>query len=420
MTLPEGLRTGLVRHRTLGFMVALVVFAFWRALLAGGTLVSHDFVATVAPFDAYQPDDFTLETGPGDPILSHAHWESMASDLRSGDIGWWDRDIALGQPTMKGGLPPYAFVYAVVPGWFAPGLIAALRTLVAMGLMFGFLRSVELRRSAALLGAVAFGFSGFMVGWMNFPQATVASLAPGLLWAVERTIRSPATWRAAPIAALVAAMVWSNFPQVTVYVALAAAIYAVVRVGSIRLSGAGGPGPSLPRLAITVALAGVLCALLAAPHLIGFSEYFSWGDTSYRDTGVDDSSAGVGYLATSVLPGIFGSDSGGPAWFGRGNWTEFQTYLGASVVVMAAVGVFGGLRRDLHGLRAVTLAASVITAIGVVVAYVGGPVGVRLGDVVGDAGGLMTRAKVLIALGGSVLAAIGADVWLGAELGPHG
>ena len=44
--------------------VGLVLFAFWPALLGGGSLIAGDFVYNyAAPFDYYQSDNFSLEDG---------------------------------------------------------------------------------------------------------------------------------------------------------------------------------------------------------------------------------------------------------------------------------------------------------------------------------------------------------------------
>jgi hypothetical protein len=250
--------------------VAIVVFAFWRALVGGGSLVSHDLVATAAPFDAHRPASYTYENGPGDPINIHAHWEPLADDVRSGEFGWWNPSLGGGQPSLKAGVPIFNVGYLFAPGWFAPGLVAAIRALVAVGLMAGFLRAIGTGRIGALAGGLAFGFSGFMVGWMNWPHSSIAALAPGLLWALERAIQDPRLRRSVPIAAVVAAMVWANFPQVSLYVLLGAAAYAVVRVAPELPTG----DRSRPlQLALVGVIAAVLMVGLAAPHLIGFSEY---------------------------------------------------------------------------------------------------------------------------------------------------
>jgi hypothetical protein len=388
--------------------VALVVFAFWRALIGGGSLVSHDLVATAAPFDAHRPASYTYENGPGDPINIHAHWAPLADDIRSGEFGWWNPALGGGQPSLKAGIPVFNLGYLVVPSWFAPGLVAAIRVLAAIGLMAGFLRSIGAGRIGALAGGLAFGFSGFMVGWMNWPHSSVAALAPGLLWAIERAIQEPRVRRAVPIAVVVAAMVWANFPLVSLYVLMSAAAYAVVRAAPAV---AARDRPRLMRLAVLGGLAAVIAIGLAAPHLLGFGEYLEWADTSHRYQRPNDSSAGAEYLLTALAPSVWGADAVGAPWFGEGNWVEFNTHLGASVLLLSLVGLGTGLVD--RGRRSATAALAVVGAIGVLIAYVGGPLGTAVDAIVGDQSGLMTRAKVLIAVAGAALAGLGVDRWAG-------
>lgn len=398
------------RRLPLAVALAVVVFAFWPALLGGGSLVSHDIVATAPPFAAHQPDDFSLENGPGDPINIHAHWAAIADDLRSGDLGWWNADLAAGQPTLKGGVPVFNLPYVVAPDWYAPGLVAAVRAFVAIALGYGFLRSVDLRRVAAITGGIAFGFSGFMVGWLNWPHSSVAALAPGLLWAIERALRDPKPWRAAPLAAVVAMMVWANFPSVLIYVLFGAAVYTLVRLAH-ELGAVPRRIAWLRGRAVVFGVAAVVATVLAAPHIVGFSEYLDWADTSHRIGNPDDSSAGAAYLLTAVAPAVWGSDAVGAAWFGEGNWVEYNTHLGASVVMLAAIGLVAGIVGGPGRRRSVAAALASLAAIGVLVGYVGGPVGVALGDLTGSEGGLMTRAKVLISIGMALGAAFGVE-WL--------
>jgi len=389
--------------------VAIVVFAFWRALIGGGSLVSHDLVATAAPFDAHRPASFTYENGPGDPINIHAHWEPLADDIRNGEFGWWNPALGGGQPSLKGGIPVFNLGYLVAPGWFAPGLVAAIRTLAAIGLMAGFLRAIGTGRVGALAGGLAFGFSGFMVGWMNWPHSSVAALAPGLLWAIERAIRDPRLRRSVPIGVTVAAMVWANFPLVSIYILMGAAAYAAVRVIPMI---AARERADVSRLALVGLVAALLALGLAAPHLIGFGEYLGWADTSHRGQGPNDSSAGPEYLLSALAPSVWGADAVGAPWFGEGNWVEFNTHLGASVLLLGLAGIGAGLVD--RSRRSATLALVAMGAVGVLIAYVGGPLGTALDSIVGSQGGLMTRAKVLIAVAGAALAGLGVDRWAGA------
>lgn len=390
--------------------VGVVLFAFWPALFGGGSFVAHDIVIShAAPYDFYQPEDFSVETDSTDPINIHSHWASLAADVRSADVGWWTADLAGGQPTMKGGLPVFNLGYLLAPGWFAPGLVAALRALAAVGLTYGFVRSLGLLRVSALVSGTAYAFCGFMVSWMNWPQSSVAALAPGLLWAVETMLRDPKLWRAVPLGAVVAAMVWSNFPQVTVYVLLATLVYAVVRLWSEMRRSGGVERLKPSALSAPLLTAAVLAVLLASPHLIGFSGYLDWADTSYRTWSSIDSSADVKYLLTSIAPAIWGHGSFGPVWFGELGWNEPHAYVGFSVLLLALLGFVSGMRDGDRRRRSALLAIAVVCGLGLLIAYVGGPLTEPLRALTGDRFGAMARAKVLWNLGVAVAAAFGVE-----------
>ena len=436
--------------------VGLVLFAFWPALVGGGALVPGDVVRDyAAPFEHYQIADDLQDGGgaanalersarmrtsrglwprvPTDTINIHSHWASLAAEARSGDVGWWNSDLAGGQPTMKAGLPIFNVLYLVVPAWFAPGLVAAVRALTAIGLTYGFARSLGLLRVAALVGGLAFGFSGFMVGWMNWPHSSVAALGPGLLWAVERLIRDPKPWRAVPLALVVSAMVWANFPQMTILVLLAALVYVAIRLPaelrahraesseadellySSRMDSMDEPRKPTKTAKIRgILLAGfgavVLTGLFAAPHVIGFAEFLDWADTTYRDWGDVDSAAGAEYLITAVAPALWGHVSLGPVgWLGEVNWIELNAYVGASVLVLAVIGIVfayaNGDRRD----RGVVAALAIFCVLGILVGYIGGPLTAPLRILGGDLVGSMARAKVFWHLGVALAAAFGVD-----------
>ena len=394
--------------------VGVVLFAFWPALLGGGSFVPGDVVIEhSAPFDSYKSEGFFVESSPGESINIHSHWAPLAEDVRSGEVGWWNPDLAGGQPTMKGGLPVFNLGYLAVPGWFAPGLVAAIRSLAAIGLTYGFVRSLGLSPQSALVGGVAYAFCGFMVSWMNWPHSSVAAMFPGLMWAVERLIRDPKLWRAVPIGAVVAAMVWSNFPQVTVYGLLAALVYFGFRLPTeLRLRDRD-KLHHLKSVLVSGLLAVLLSVLFTAPHLIGFSQYLDWADTSYRGWSSFGSPAGVEYLLTAVAPAIWGHGSFGPRWFGESGWNEPHAYVGFSVFLLALLGLVTGTHHLDKRCRSAVIGISAISGLGLLIAYIGGPLTEPLRQVAGDLFGDMARAKVLWNLGIAVGAAFGVERLVG-------
>ncbi|RMH81185.1 MAG: hypothetical protein D6683_04570 [Actinomyces sp.] len=344
------------------------------------------------------------ERASGDLLNIHSHWVLVA-DLLRGHWSWWTDSLGLGYPVMKAGAPVFALAYLVAPAWYAPGLQAAVRTLTAVVVTHLWLRRWGLARPAALVGGLAYGMSGFLIGWGNWPHSNVAALAPALFWSVDAVVDDPRWRRGVPVGVVVAAMVWANFPQVTAYLVVGAVLHALVRLGVERRLRPG----VLARLSAPTLVAGAVAVGLALPHLVGFATYVGWADTSHRHFAVD-SSAGAEYLLTAVAPAAFGSDPTGAPWWGEGNWIEFQTHVGAPVVVLAlfaGAAVAGDRRR-----RGLVTALAALVVAGTAVAYVGGVPTRVTQALLGDIGGLATRAKVLIALGAAGLAALGLDAWL--------
>ena len=214
-------------------VVGVVTLALlWEPLLGFGSLLPADIVEQ---FDPWRSDPQSGNASVHNPFLVdtvtvHVHFASMAADLWRGEFSFWDPSVGTGFPTLKAGLPVFNWVYLIVPAWYAPGLAAALRTLSAAGLTYGLSRRLGVGRAAATVGGVAYGLSGYLIGWSAWPQSNVAALLPGLFWAVEALVQQPRTRTVAGLGAIVAAMLWANFPTITVYALVFAAIYAAVRL----------------------------------------------------------------------------------------------------------------------------------------------------------------------------------------------
>lgn len=398
------------RHAVVIVTVSIVAFAYAEALFFGGTLVPTDLVDRYAnPFSADRPFGFEADKASGDLVNIHAHWTMVGRSFRDMS-GWWDRSVGLGYPVMKGGFPVFAVPYLVLPAWFAPGVMTALRTLAAWGLTHGWMRSLGVRRVSALVAGATFAFSGFMVGWGGWPHASVAAVAPGLLWGVERLLVDPCARRGVPIGVLVAVMVWANFPLVAAYVLFGVAAYALVRLVHEHRGAVLRAGVKLTPAAVVAAVVGVG---LSYPHLRFFPAWLDWADTSHRSFGVD-SSAGSEFLLTTVLPGAFGTDGHGPAWWAYGNWVEFEIHVGLPVLLVSGFAWAAARGDDLEAVRrrGAVLGLWLLVVLGVLIGYVGGPPTLAAQELLGDLSGLATRAKVLISLGFAGLAGFGFEAWI--------
>ena len=397
------------RRAVVAIFVGLTLLFFWRPLSGQWSLLPNDLLDNAAPWSSERTPGRAENPWLSDTIDVHSHFVALSEDARSGDLSWWDRSLTGGIPSLKAGLSPLLLPYLLLPAAYAPGVVAALRVLVAGGFLAGYLRrGLGTDRSAALVGAVAYGFTGYLVGWASWPQSNVAAFAPALLWSVESLVSEPRPRRAVPVAGAIAALYLSNFPLTATYVVIAVALYAVARL--IALHGAR-PLHHVARSALRPTLwgvAGVALGMAAISiYLSEFTTYLDVNDTSYRDARPADSSTGTRFLLTLVLPWAFGSAHQMPAFWADGsNWIEAQGYVGASVLLLAllALAYRRGPGRDLAATVRILWGIAIF---GIWISYVGGPLTEALQSLPLLGGNSIGRSRVVTHLAVAALAGLG-------------
>ncbi len=397
------------RRAVVAIFVGLTLLFFWRPLSGQWSLLPNDLLDNAAPWSNERTPGRAENPWLSDTIDVHSHFVALSEDARSGDLSWWDRSLTGGIPSLKAGLSPLLLPYLLLPAAYAPGVVAALRVLVAGGFLAGYLRrGLGTDRSAALVGAVAYGFTGYLVGWASWPQSNVAAFAPALLWSVESLVSEPRPRRAVPVAGAIAALYLSNFPLAATYVVIAVALYTVARL--IALHGAR-PLHHVARSALRPTIwgvAGVALGMAAISiYLSEFTTYLDVNDTSYRDARPADSSTGTRFLLTLVLPWAFGSAHQMPAFWADGtNWIEAQGYVGASVLLLAllALAYRRGPGRDLAATVRILWGIAIF---GMWISYVGGPLTEALQSLPLLGGNSIGRSRVVTHLAVAALAGLG-------------
>ncbi len=397
------------RRAVVAIFVGLTLLFFWRPLSGQWSLLPNDLLDNAAPWSSERTPGRAENPWLSDTIDVHSHFVALSEDARSGDLSWWDRSLTGGIPSLKAGLSPLLLPYLLLPAAYAPGVVAALRVLVAGGFLAGYLRrGLGTDRSAALVGAVAYGFTGYLVGWASWPQSNVAAFAPALLWSVESLVSEPRPRRAVPVAGAIAALYLSNFPLAATYVVIAVALYAVARLIAVH---GGRPLHHVARSALRPTIWGVVGVALGMAaisiYLSEFTTYLDVNDTSYRDARPADSSTGTRFLLTLVLPWAFGSAHQMPAFWADGtNWIEAQGYVGASVLLLAllALAYRRGPGRDLAATVRILWGIAIF---GMWISYVGGPLTEALQSLPLLGGNSIGRSRVVTHLAVAALAGLG-------------
>jgi hypothetical protein len=216
----------------LGALLVIVLFflAFFRRVI-----FSHQFLITSDAFNYLYP-------------LRTVVWQ----EVREGRLPLWTSQIMSGYPLLSmaqiGIGYPLTWSYLFLPGHWAEQIYYLTPYLLAPAFTYAYLREVDRTRLAALLGALAFGYGGFMIS----PLASYSGLAanatmwlPLLLTVIERarTRRFVSSLLAAT--GVYAMSVLSGWGQGFAYVGLIAVGYAAVMglVSWARMHPGGIPAP---------------------------------------------------------------------------------------------------------------------------------------------------------------------------------
>lgn len=327
--------------------------------------------------------------------------------LSEGTLPTWERGSWAGWPLANdpyyGVFYPLSVIFWGLGAVRGLGVTVALHTLAAGLGMLWLLRRRKLPVEAALLGAVSFGLSTFMVVRIRhviFPQ--LMAWLPLILAGVEGFIAERRRRDLVLVAAATGMALLCGALPLAFYLVLAVGAYALP-----RLFRAEGRRPVLGLLA----LAGVVGGFIGAAQLVPTAAHIP---LSPRQLGVDYTFASsyawpdLRYLGTLIAPDLFGVEERG-RWFGAFNhWEMAGYYAGAAVVLLSPLGLLRARgRAELWALMAIAL-------VGVALAFGdGGPLHGFFFRHVPLYGTLRcpTRALILTLVAFPILAAEGAT-WL--------
>lgn len=379
----------LSRHEILSAAAVLLLLLgvfLWKPLTSDRHYASADLLQS-SPLLRVAPEDYrygnVLIT---DPVLQMFPWLEWNRDrLRHGDLPVWNPYNGAGAPHLANYVSavysPFSVPFYVLPFQVALVVAAALKLFVLGFFTYLFLRRVRVSHLAALVGAVAFMFSGYHLVWLSWPHPGAVVGLPAGLYFAETAIRSAgrrgrvlawAGYTAAVLAAFLA-----GHPESLFFSWGLVLIYVMVRLAVLRCS-------NRRALAGQFLGASLLAAGLAAAQLLPFLEYLG-RSTAYAE----GSTRALTYFdwrfqVLDVFPNLLGNPSQAfhdPARFGGllrlpggglagGNFNEAAgTFVGVLVLVLAAAGLASLLRR-----RTFPVVFLAVAAVGwqVYVHYVGG------------------------------------------------
>lgn len=287
-------------------------------------------------------------------IAGYSFREFAAQSLRSG------AGFPLWNPYQFGGMPYVAAMHGdifyptfllrlILPTDVAMTWGFVLHTMLAGFFTFGFLRAAGVRHQAALIGGVAYLLSGAVASYPSpghDGKLFVSTLLPAALWALLRGVRDGRRGAWGALAVIVGLGVLSPHPQLLQYLLLTSGAFALwVALRPAATATDAGISPVATMRLPQLGLAGgavLLGALIGAVQYLPVREYVPWSPRS----------GGKGYeYATSFsfpleetvnmyLPQFSGILEN---YWGRNGIHFHSEYLGVVVLVLAVLGLGGGL-----------------------------------------------------------------------------
>jgi hypothetical protein len=294
------------RNWPLFVLAALVLLFFGDLVVQGRTLMMRDTFCDFLPWRLFEREA-----------------------LRAGRMPLWNPLSGFGKPFVAdpqaAAFYPLHLPFYVLPAAWALKVSWTLHLWIAAASMYALARYWQLRTAAALIAAVSFGFSTWMIAYMEFLSAlTTAAWGPLIVWrtlvVVDRLSDNATghTWAArvwrhrgaiAVLALALAVQYLAGHPEHTMHMLLLTAIFLAVRCIIRR------DVTTLKSVAVTAIVAGALAAAVILPQFL-----LSWElvQHSNRAAGVDPqldvASAAPKQFLGLLLPFAFGRPGYGNYW----------------------------------------------------------------------------------------------------------
>jgi len=331
-------------------LLALLVVFFWKAVFLGYKLLPLDIIYTDPVYLCHAPADFTK---PHNILLYDQAYQFypwrvyILQSLKQGTLPFWNPYIYCGTPLLAEDQPAVFYPLNILSYVFSPpdGFLftAVARLFIAALATYWFIRAIDGSKFAALIGAITFTFSGFMIVWLGHPHTNVAAWLPALFLAVEWLYKKNDVRRIAAVALVIAIQLMGGHAETALYTLTAGGMYYLFRVVSAWWDDRKFR-PALAHLLSFVA-AAVLGFALASIHLLPFWEWLQRSAEFQLRAGAESLRLirpGLRYELAAMLPIILPNIFNNPTWPGEyksflpgWNFAEQTVYIGIIGLALA-------------------------------------------------------------------------------------
>ena len=250
------------------FFFALVFVFFYPVLTQDAVNTSVDYLGTLPPWEYTTPDHEPGNKQLNDLALQIVPWAHQVREgWRSLTPPLWNPYSAAGYPLLasaqSSALSPLRILGLPLSLAHALSFEAAMKVLIALTFTFLWCRRRGYSELASVAGAVAFGFSTFVIVWLHFPLITTACLVPAVFYLLDLLAERVTYARFTTIAIVGAVMIFGGHPETVGHTAFFGSLYVLWLLVVEKVPA---------RFVLALAGASVVTLFLAAPFLAPFAE----------------------------------------------------------------------------------------------------------------------------------------------------
>ena len=279
----------------------------------------------------------------------------LAEQVRQGSLPLWNPYLLAGYPltynTQAGAFYPFTWPFYFLPVATAVDTIIIGQMMLGLLFMYGYLRSLRLKRLAAMAGAQVFMFNGLMLVWLEWQVVHAAIIwLPLQLYLVERIARKIEYGRSNLFKSILPDVVWAGLAlgipwlgghwNWTLYTSMTLAAYALWRIWPLLQQQ---PARIRRQVAAAFALLLVLGIGLSLVQTLPAAVYLSQSHRQPFTLAESQERALLNRLVVLFIPNFFGNPID-LNWWGPRNFNETTLYLGILPLLLTGVTLF--LRRD--------------------------------------------------------------------------
>lgn len=345
------------QHVSASAAFGLLVFLYLAPVLVGGDVLSPAAALyQFPPWRSAAPDGIgtSINFILGDVPMSHYPLNVLAREfIYDGVVPLWSQHAYAGVPFFANPqtvlLSPFSLPMWILPLDYGVGVMGAVKLWCAAFGTYLLIRELRIGFWPGLLAGFSYALSSFSVLWLGHETLLgVAVMLPWMVWLAERIAVTGRPWPAVGLALVTAIMLTGGHPGTMVHVAVAVALYAVVRVTTVCGVATAARVRRVAAIYGSMLLGAVLVAVLLLPVVAAADGTIGQEARLGENSTIPGAELPLETIRTVLFPDWWGRPSRlsleGPA-----NYNERTFYAGGVATVFAVLALVssGAWRRKI-------------------------------------------------------------------------